>query len=387
MASEYAESLRKTPVVAAPPKVVPKAAAPVVEKPKAVAAPAAAPAAAPKAAPAPVASSANVRESRSQNFTNASKTPANTGVSLGRLASGTGSFIANELLGVDDFRNTVSHASRGEWGSAAKSLATGAFEAGSSAFAVAAAIPTFGGSLAARGAVVAGKQGAKQVAKEVVQQEAKNSSIKYASVIPQQAVAKAREFALVGGGKIDNAIERGTRFVEDLAPTKPKIDPIKIPDPRAPKPIEPVKIPDPRAPKPVEPLSPNPPVKPGTYPPYRPGTPSPRPTIRPGTDKSPWSRRSLPDASPLIELGLGTAAAVGTLFGLDFGPKPKSIPDPTIDPTIDPKPEIKTEPKLEPKPKNPPAPTQEEEEKKRQEDLGGFGGGVGQQDVMLKKVF
>ena len=120
-------------------------------------------------------------------------------------------------------------------------MSTGAFEASSSALAVAAAIPTFGGSLAARGAVVAGKQGAKQVAKEVSQQEAKNSSIKYASVIPAAAVS--REFALVAGGKVGSALGRGSRFVEDLAPTKPKIDPIKIPDPRAPKPIEPVKIP------------------------------------------------------------------------------------------------------------------------------------------------
>lgn len=85
MAGEYATSLRKTPVVATPPKavapkVVPKQAAPVVEKPRAASpAPVSTPVVphqaapvveAPRAAPAPMtdANSANARENRTQNF-------------------------------------------------------------------------------------------------------------------------------------------------------------------------------------------------------------------------------------------------------------------------------------------------------------------------------
>jgi len=435
MAGEYAQSLRKTPT---PTKTVTP-----VKKPVS-----------------PISSSANVRESRTPTppaapraVTPPKAAPARqSNFNLGRAASGVGSFIANELLGVDDFRNTVSHAAKGDFGAAAKSLSTGAFEAGTTIGAALTAIPTFGGSLAARGAVVAGKQGAKAVVKEVAQetakQGAKSSPVKYTTVIPQQVTAGTRQLVTAGGG-------RGGRFVDDfvgtLAPAKPKIKPIKIPDPKAPKPkIEPIKIPDPKK-APAKPLSPNPPVKPGTYPPYRPGTPSPappspkpplpsrrpeplpapprptpqpkpqpkpqpgpqprpipgtRPAPLPGTrpqpqpqpgpqprplpetrpdtgtsPRSPWSNRpnsALPDASPLANLGLGLGVAAGTILGPDLFRNPQ-----TSNPT-------QTGPQTVPSnntPTNTPTSTVTEETKRRQDFGAGFGGGVGQQDVFLKKVF
>lgn len=365
---------------------------------------------------------------------------------LGKAASGVGSFISNELLGIDDFRNTVSHASKGNWGAAAKSLSTGAFELGTSIGAAVAAVPTLGGSLAAKGAVVAGRQGAKVVAKETAKQGAKSSPVKYQTVIPQQVTARAKELVTAGGG----ALERGGRFVDDfvdtLAPAKPKIKPIKIPDPKAPKPkIEPIKIPDPKK-TPAKPLSPNPPVKPGTYPPYRPGKPSPvpppstrpplpsrrpeplpappRPTPQPGpqpkpqpkpstrpaplpgtrpqpqpqpgpqprplpetrpetgtSPKSPWLNQpnaTLPDASPLVNLGVGLGVTAGTMLGPDLLRNPQ-----TNNPT-------QTQPQTVPQnntPTNTPTSTATEETKRREDFGAGFGGGVGQQDVFLKKVF
>ncbi len=47
-----------------------------------------------------------------------------------KAAKGTGSFVANEFLGVDDFRRAYGAARSGDWGKAAKSLGTGLFELG-----------------------------------------------------------------------------------------------------------------------------------------------------------------------------------------------------------------------------------------------------------------
>jgi hypothetical protein len=67
--------------------------------------------------------------------------------------SSAGNFITDELLGVDDFQSAYSHARKGEWGAAAKSVGTGAFELGTTV-----ATPFTGGaSLAAKGAVMSGK--------------------------------------------------------------------------------------------------------------------------------------------------------------------------------------------------------------------------------------
>lgn len=144
-------------------KVVPKAAAPVVEKPKAAV-----------SAPMTTASSANAREGRTQNFVSGGTgfSSAKPTVDLGRAASSTGSFIANELLGVDDMRNAVQHAKSGDWAGVAKSgLAIGAELGGT--LAAAAAIGLSGGAATPGvAALYAGKVAAKKGAKEVAEQGA-----------------------------------------------------------------------------------------------------------------------------------------------------------------------------------------------------------------------
>jgi hypothetical protein len=84
---------------------------------------------------------------------------------MNQVASGTGNFIKNELLGVDDFSKLRGQMKKHQWKNMAKSLAEGSFELGTTIAAVAAAAPTGGGSLAARSAMVAAKQGGKSVAK------------------------------------------------------------------------------------------------------------------------------------------------------------------------------------------------------------------------------
>lgn len=92
----------------------------------------------------------------------------------------TGSFVANELLGVDDFKNVGSAVSKGDWWGAAKSLGEGVFELGTTVGAVAAAIPTGGASIAADAARIAAKQGGKEAvevgAKELLEQGTKNAA-------------------------------------------------------------------------------------------------------------------------------------------------------------------------------------------------------------------
>lgn len=145
------------------PKAAPKAAAPVVEKPKAA-----------TSAPMTTASSANAREGRTQNFVSGGTgaAPAKPAVDLGRAASSTGSFISNELLGIDDMRNAAQHAKSGNWAGVAKSgLAIGAELGGT--IAAAAAIGLSGGAATPGvAALYAGKVAAKKGAKEVAEQGA-----------------------------------------------------------------------------------------------------------------------------------------------------------------------------------------------------------------------
>jgi outer membrane biosynthesis protein TonB len=72
-----------------------------------------------------------------------------------------GSFIADELLGFDDARNVVAGLKEGDLKKAAKAAGAGVLEIGSTVAAAAAAAPTLGGSVAAKGAQVAAKQAAK----------------------------------------------------------------------------------------------------------------------------------------------------------------------------------------------------------------------------------
>lgn len=87
-----------------------------------------------------------------------------------------GGFVANELLGVDDLKRTANYVRKGQFGKAAKSAAAGAVELGSTIGAAAAAIPTGGGSIAAKGALIAAKQGVKVGAKAAAKQAAKSTA-------------------------------------------------------------------------------------------------------------------------------------------------------------------------------------------------------------------
>jgi hypothetical protein len=85
-----------------------------------------------------------------------------------------GSFVKNELLGADDFSRTVKYAKSGDFGKAAKSLGTGAFELGTTAAAVVGSVFTGGAAggalVAAKTAQVAGRQAGKTIVKNVAKQ-------------------------------------------------------------------------------------------------------------------------------------------------------------------------------------------------------------------------
>jgi hypothetical protein len=114
-------------------------------------------------------------------------------VDLGRAASSTGSFIANELLGVDDMRNAYQHAKSGNWTGVGRSaLAIGAELGGT--VAAAAAIGLSGGTAtpgvaALYAGKVAAKKGAKEVAEVGVEQAMKNAEKKAAETTLKRAGA------------------------------------------------------------------------------------------------------------------------------------------------------------------------------------------------------
>ena len=87
--------------------------------------------------------------------------------SVGNALKKAGSFVGNELLGLDDFGNVIKHAKNGDWGKAAKSLGAGAFEMGTTALMLVPGVGTAAGAAIKAGAA-AGKVGAKQVVKQAV---------------------------------------------------------------------------------------------------------------------------------------------------------------------------------------------------------------------------
>lgn len=103
----------------------------------------------------------------------------------GRAASGVGSFVANELLGIDDMRNAVNRAKEGDWAGVAKSgLAIGAELGGT--LAAAAAIGLSGGTATPGvAALYAGKTAAKKGAKKEIE-----------NIVGKTAKSKAEEAAL-----------------------------------------------------------------------------------------------------------------------------------------------------------------------------------------------
>lgn len=123
-----------------------------------------------------------------------------------------GSFITDELLGVDDIKRAVSKASKGDFAGAAKSAGTALFEAGTTIASGVAAVPTGGASVAAKGAQVAAKQaakqGVKQITKETAESVAKSKVISGAAkstpdaikAVPRQWAEAAPRPATVGRG-------------------------------------------------------------------------------------------------------------------------------------------------------------------------------------------
>lgn len=112
-------------------------------------------------------------------------TGSTTPVSKPKGNNAVSTFVKNELLGVDDFKNVAKHAKSGNWAGAAKSLATGAFEAGSTAAAVAGSVLTGGAAggayVAAKTAQVAARQGVKQAVKQTGKHAAKGTAKTVAS--------------------------------------------------------------------------------------------------------------------------------------------------------------------------------------------------------------
>lgn len=109
--------------------------------------------------------------------------------------NGSGNFIKNELLGVDDFSKLRGEMKQHRWGAMAKSFGAGVLELGTTTAAVVAAIPSGGTSLAAtvgaKSAMVAGRQ--------VVKQSIKSGAKKVISGSAVKSVAKSTGKAVVGG--------------------------------------------------------------------------------------------------------------------------------------------------------------------------------------------
>lgn len=136
-----------------------------------------------------------------------------------------GGFVANELLGVDDFKRTANYVRKGQFGKAGKSALTGISELGSTVGAAVAAVPTGGGSIAAKGALIAAKQGAKVGAKAAVKQGAKSA----ARATERKAVAAGLKAAgkavvkspvkTIGRGSISTGVKgavRTTRYATSI---------------------------------------------------------------------------------------------------------------------------------------------------------------------------
>jgi len=119
----------------------------------------------------------------------------------GKAASGAGSFIANNLLGIDDMRNAAQHAKEGNWAGVGRSaLAIGAELGGT--VAAAAAIGLSGGAAAPGvAALYAGKtavkKGAKEVAEVGAQQAMKNAEKRAADSALKRAGSETIENKVV----------------------------------------------------------------------------------------------------------------------------------------------------------------------------------------------
>jgi hypothetical protein len=130
------------------------------------------------------------------------------------VASSTGNFIKNELLGIDDFSKIGSEISKGHWWDAAKSYGTGVLELGTTVAAIVAAVPTGGASLGAKAAIVAGRQLGKQAIKTAVSQAGKQS----AKGIAKSAVKTVATGSVRKGGR--NVAKAAGKVVHPIRTTR-----------------------------------------------------------------------------------------------------------------------------------------------------------------------
>lgn len=216
-----------------------------------------------------------------------------------------GSFVADELLGFDDARNVVAGLKEGDLGKAAKAAGAGLLEIGSTVGAAAAAVPTLGGSVAAKGAQVAAKQAAKAGVKA--------------------AVKSSADDVVTGGARVGQQFRGGVGTITKPSITPPKTKPGDLPGapgyPRTPSkpgdlpgaPGYPKPAPAPKpAPKPLPKPLPKPapaPAKPAP----KPAKPATKPAVAPKTSKA-----TKPDAS--------TGKAPGTSPSSKMGPQFKNLP-------------------------------------------------------------
>jgi len=218
-------------------------------------------------------------------------------------------------VGIDDLGNLVSHAKKGEWGSAAKSLGAAALEIGTTVVPVGKLAYAPKAAKAIKGAV--GAKAATTAAKETVEANVRGAAVKSA---PGPTEIMGQQFKPKAGPIITKPkpAPRPTTKPGELpgAPgyprqPKPTTKPGELPGaPGYPKPT-PKPLPTKPAPKPTTKPTPKPTTKPSTKPTVAPSTkpttkPSKKPTPAPaGAPGSQW--KNLPAAIP----ALGLAALAG----------------------------------------------------------------------------
>lgn len=186
------------------------------------------------------------------------KSKPKKGPTLGDAAGATGGYIANELLGFDDFGWAFKNAQQGNFLESAKSFGAGVLELGLTV----GGFFTGGGTAAAGAAIKAGgkaavKEGLEQVTKSTLKGSGVRAVSKYDNVSARaNEAAKKSVNSLKGGGKsYDPSSIRAAETIRPVKPssvghsptatlqrttTKPEIQPLRI------KPLEPTKV------KPVE---------------------------------------------------------------------------------------------------------------------------------------
>jgi len=137
------------------------------------------------------------------------KAPKAKGPTMGSVGKNVGTFVQNELLGVDDFKRSVKYAKQGNVKGAVKSYATGSAELGLTAASVVGSFFTGGATgaalLGAKGAAVAGKvavqQGAKSAAKQGAKTAAKSTAKGATSTAKKVVKTAAGGSVKTGAGK------------------------------------------------------------------------------------------------------------------------------------------------------------------------------------------